>query len=124
MQGRIMVVDDTLEILEVMRWLLTDAGYRVATYSAVAVAIAALSKQSPDLIIVDWLFGDAPLGADLVGHVKADTAMAHLPIIVCTAYPQEVAESGLLELPSVSLLCKPYEFEELQAAVATALKDG
>lgn len=57
MPERIMVINDTQEILEMFRDLLEHVGYEVILYSYAINDMDEVLRQKPDLIILDYIFG-------------------------------------------------------------------
>ncbi len=60
MGERILVVDDEPDILELVRFNLTQAGLQVETASTAEQALAALRRNPPDLVVLDLMLPDRP----------------------------------------------------------------
>jgi len=52
-KGKVMVVDDSEMILEIVKLVLEDAGYEVVTRSSPFGTAAAVSVEKPDLLLLD-----------------------------------------------------------------------
>lgn len=123
MARRIMAIDDDEDILQLLRDLLTDEGYDVATYTSPELAVMHLGDRRPDVVILDWLFGQEGRGMQLLQRFKLRPSTARLPIIVCTAAKPTVQEiEGALQARGVSVVYKPFMIEELLAAVQAAIQ--
>ena len=82
---RISVINDNPEFLELMGDILgEDSGFTVTLHDGTEIDIDAIRGAKPDLIIVDLLLGGAS-GWELVTLSRADSELADVPIIVCTA---------------------------------------
>jgi CheY-like chemotaxis protein len=106
----ILVVEDDPDIVEVLRCLLGDAGYDVATADADA-ALSLAYKRKPHLILLDVLL-PGPDGVEVIRRLQADPATAPIPIIALSATPQ-----WLPALPVSDRLTKPFKLKHLLAKV-------
>ena len=122
MAARIMVINDTQEILELFRLILEPEGYEVALYSYAIRDMADVERVKPDLIIVDFFFGVERQGWQMVQKLKMNRRTASIPIIVCTAADQAVRDiEGYLQAKNIALVPKPFDIDDLLLAVKQAL---
>lgn len=118
----ILVINDDQEILTLFEEILRDAGYTVLLYSSAIRDLAEIERLQPDLIIIDYLIGHEDSGWQLLQKIKMRRATATIPIIVCTAATKLLLEtSGYLLSKRVIAVPKPFDIEELLAAVERAL---
>ena len=70
---RILVVDDHLPTLELMRLSLTSVGHAVSTAATVAEALELVAADAPDVILSDLTFGSnaSGTGQEPDGHALA-----------------------------------------------------
>lgn len=123
MTTRIMVVNDTQEILELFREILTDEGYEVFLYSYGIQDLAEVERINPDLIILDHMIGGEPVGWQMLQKLKLRRATAQIPVVVCTAAVKAVQEmEGYMKSKNVGLVLKPFDIDDLLAAIKQALK--
>ena len=112
---RILVVDDTPALLDVIRRCLEDEGYHVRTCLESKNAVGMARELKPDLIMLDVVMPEVS-GWEVLAELRADDAFRRTPVIVCTAYVAE-ALGRLDELKGpdqhLGLLPKPFELEEL-----------
>lgn len=114
----IMVIEDDADILEVIRTLLTQAGYEVVTGSDVT-ALYAIEKHPPDLLLIDnWLSGDKT-GHDICYQLKQNPATTAIPVILIsgTRNLQDTAE----RCGADGFIAKPFQADELLRQVKTRL---
>jgi DNA-binding response OmpR family regulator len=125
MAARVMVVNDTPEILDLFRVLLEDeAGYEVALYSYAVMDMREVEGIAPDLIILDYIFGREGLGWQMLQKLKMDRKTATIPVIICTAATKEVQEiEGYLQAQGVRVIPKPFDIDTLLDTVKLALTD-
>lgn len=125
MPTRIMVVNDTQEILELFREILTDEGHEVVLYSYGIQDLAEVERVQPDLIILDHLIGGEAVGWQMLQKLKMRRSTANIPVIVCTAAVKAVQEmEGFMKAKNVGLVLKPFDIDDLLLAVSQALIDG
>ena len=120
---RISVVNDNPDFLELMSAILDeDAGYEVSLFAGDKTTIGELAASDPDLVIVDLLLGGAS-GWEIVTLARADTRLARVPIIVCSADVGGLrSRAGELEaIGNVHLLPKPFGIEEMTALVESLI---
>ena len=122
MATHIVIMNDAVELVETMKILLEDEGYRVTTYPAAIVDMNELRLAQPDLVILDWLFGREADGLQVVQAVRLDKELAALPLIVCTAAQRQIQEMQLhLSGKNVRVLYKPFDLDVFLATVSQAL---
>jgi CheY-like chemotaxis protein len=116
---RILVVDDTPALLDVIRKSLEEEGYLVRTCLESRYAVQIAQEQRPDVIMLDVVMPEIS-GWEVLAELRSDPAFARTPVIVCTAYVAE-AMGRLAELKGpdqhLGLLPKPFELEELLEVV-------
>jgi CheY-like chemotaxis protein len=121
---RILVVNDTKEILELFRdFLEKELGHEVLMFSFAPDELDRISDQKPDLIIIDFIIGDREMeGWQLLQKLRMFPATAKIPIIACTAAVRQVRESEayLLE-QGIEVVLKPFGLDQLEGAVKRAL---
>lgn len=125
MPTRIMVVNDTQEILELFEDLLTEEGYEVVLYSYDIQDLQEVERIKPDLIILDHIMGGEGVGWQMLQKLKMKRSTANIPVIVCTAAAKAVHEmEGYLKSKGVGLVLKPFDIDDLLSAVKRALSTG
>ncbi len=118
----ILVINDDQEILTLFEEILREAGYNALLYSSAIRDLAEIERLKPDLIIIDYLIGHEDSGWQLLQKLKLRRTTATLPVIVCTAATKLLLEtSGYLLSKRVIALPKPFDIDELLAAIERAL---
>jgi CheY-like chemotaxis protein len=118
---RILIVDDTPVLLDIIRKSLHDEGYSVRTCLESRYAVEMAHEWRPDVIMLDVVMPEVS-GWEVLAELRADPGFARTPVIVCTAYVAE-AMGRLAELKGpdqhLGLLPKPFELEELLEVVGS-----
>jgi CheY-like chemotaxis protein len=115
----VVVVDDEPDIADLIGWLLERAGYRVLCATSGADAIRLLSYAEVDLVVTDFAMPGMN-GAELLRILCQQLDMAHIPVLVVSAFPEEVVRQTCKDI--VAFLPKPFKTTELLAAVSQALE--
>lgn len=84
---RVLVVDDMLDTLDLLRRLLTRAGYQVAVASSASAALAAAREQRPDAVVSDLGMPDCD-GLELLRLLRL-AAPGKLPAIAVSGFTGE-----------------------------------
>ena len=122
MAGRIMVIDDTPEMLEVYQDLLTDEGYEVVVYQQPLADASEAERENPDLIILDWVFGRDRLGLQAYQQLKDYLPTRDIPVLICTAATVEIQQDEVyLRTQGADILNKPFDVNELLERVKQTL---
>ena len=116
----ILVVDDTPDNIEVLRWVL-QSNYQVmaATHGKKALKIAQTSPK-PDLILLDVMMPDMD-GHEVCRQLKSDPRTSMLPVIFLTTEDDTENEKLGFEIGAVDYIHKPIKPPIVQARVRTHL---
>lgn len=117
----ILVVDDEDDLLELVRYNLAKAGYRVACVSTGEDALAHARRQLPSLIVLDLML-PAIDGLEVCRRLKSDTKTREIPIIMLTAKTEESDVVRGLERGADDYITKPFSPRVLTARVKALLR--
>jgi two-component system phosphate regulon response regulator PhoB len=120
---RILVVDDEPDILELVGFHLSQAGYAVETARDGAEAIAAIRRSPPALVILDILLPDLT-GTEVLRVMRQEEATRATPVILLTARSEEVDRVVGFELGADDYVVKPFSPRELVLRVKAVLRRG
>ena len=108
----VLVVDDSITVRRVTQRLLQREGYRVALAADGLQALERLQEERPALVLSDIEMPRMD-GFDLARNIRADQALADLPIIMITSRIAEKHREHAKQLGVNHYLGKPYSEEEL-----------
>lgn len=114
----ILIVEDEIELVKILRSYLEAAGYTVVTASRGDQGLALWEKQHPDLVLLD-LNLPAMDGLDVARSIRRKD---ETPIIMVTARVEETDRLIGLELGADDYLTKPYSPREVVARVRAVLR--
>ncbi len=121
MKQQILVVDDDKEVVRLMRAYLEKAGYGVLVAYDGETAVHILRRDEPDLLLLDLMLPDKD-GYDITRLVRADSALAHIPIIMLSARVEDMDKIIGLEIGADDYVTKPYNPREVVARVRARLR--
>jgi signal transduction histidine kinase len=119
--ARILVVDDTPEIQELLQIHLETEGYQVLVAGNGQEALAAVAAEAPDLILLDVLMPVLD-GYEVCRRLKADEETAFIPIVILTALQDLSHRLRGIELGADDFLTKPFNHLELLTRVRSLLR--
>jgi DNA-binding response OmpR family regulator len=115
---RILAVDDEPRYLEIIRFNLEAAGYRVATAASGEEALDGVAAGEPDLIVLDVMLPGLD-GFEVCSLVRERSSC---PIIMLTAKGAEEDKVRGLRLGADDYVTKPFSAQELLARVEAVLR--
>lgn len=114
--SRILIVDDVQLNLDLMKDILSEKGYMIATAINGKSAIAKAKAHKFDLILLDVILPDID-GFEVCSHLKANQQTQDIPIIFLTAKREKESIIKGFQLGAVDYIPKPFSKEELLARV-------
>jgi DNA-binding response OmpR family regulator len=120
---RVLVVDDEPNILLSLEFLMQQAGFEVTTAEDAEQAQVLISRQVPDLILLDISLPGIS-GFDLLEQLRADEATRSLPVVMLTAHGREVEKEKGMALGASDYITKPFSTRELVSRVQALLESG
>ena len=123
MSKLVLVVDNDPDIADIVCELLRGEGHRTVTARDGQEALEVLAREKPAAVVLD-LKMPVMDGVEMLRRLRAQPALAETPVVVLTAtqMAQELEEQ-LRRLRVQCWISKPFEAEEVVAAVKSALKD-
>jgi len=118
---RILVVDDTPTNVKLLVDMLTAAGYVVQSAASGAEALQAIAAAAPDLVLLDVMM-PGMTGFEVCEKVRADPAIALLPVVLVTALDGKDDRIRGIESGADDFLTKPINKHELLARVKSLLR--
>jgi len=116
MTKRILVVEDQADNLQILRDLLTVAGYEIVEATDGEEGVKAARHHRPDLILMDI---QLPVldGYEATRRIKADPTICSIPVIAVTSYALNGDEARTRAAGCDGYVPKPYSPRELLAII-------
>jgi two-component system, OmpR family, KDP operon response regulator KdpE len=115
---KVLVIDDEPSILRALRINLSARKYEVSTASDGASGLAAVSRERPDVLILDLGLPDMD-GTEVIHGVRGWTST---PIIVLSVWGQEHQKVAALDAGADDYVTKPFGMDELLARLRAAVR--
>lgn len=107
----ILIIDDDLHIGNMLEEILRKEGYGVLRAYSGTEALLVLSKETPDLVLLDLMLPGLQ-GEDMLPKIK------EIPVIVMSAKADVEHKVSLLLDGAVDYVTKPFHVKELLARIA------
>ncbi len=121
MSKHILAIDDEPDILELVRFGLTQEGYSVETASTAKEGLACVARSLPDLVVLDLMLPDMS-GTDVCRELRSKEETAQLPVVMLTARAEELDKVVGFELGADDYVTKPFSPRELALRVKAVLR--
>ena len=118
---RVLVVEDEPDIAALIAYQLTREGYRVETAATGTDALSAVSREIPDLVVLDRMLPGLS-GDEVLQSLKGEAATKTIPILVLTAKREQEERIEGFELGADDYLTKPFSPRELVLRVKAILR--
>ena len=122
MMRRILVIEDQEDNRAILRDLLDASGYAYLEAADGLAGVAAAERERPDLILMDIQLPEID-GYDATRRIKANPALAGIPIIAVTSYALSGDEAKARAAGCDDYVTKPYSPRALIAKVRSYLAD-
>lgn len=117
-KDKILVVDDEVNIVDLVRIFLEQADYQVITAGNGHQAMGLYYRENPDLIILDIMMPGIS-GLEVCRAIRRES---NVPIIMLTALRDDEDELSGLEIGADDYVTKPFSPGELVARVRAVLR--
>lgn len=109
---KILIVDDVMSNVLLLKVLLTNEKFAIATASNGRQALEQVEKEKPDLILLDVMMPDMS-GFEVAQHLKSNPQTAEIPIIFLTALNSTADIVKGFQVGANDFISKPFNKEEL-----------
>ena len=109
---KILIVDDVMSNVLLLKVLLTNEKFAIATASNGRQALEQVEKENPDLVLLDVMMPDMS-GVELAQHLKSNPNTADIPIIFLTALNSTADIVKGFQVGANDFISKPFNKEEL-----------
>jgi two-component system, chemotaxis family, response regulator PixG len=112
----VICIDDSPQVCELMRSIVTDAGYRFIAIQDSTQALPRLLENKPDLIFLDLVMPKVN-GYEVCGQIGRISSLAKTPIVILTS------KDGLLDrlrskvVGASEFICKPITKESIDSSL-------
>jgi two-component system sensor histidine kinase/response regulator len=118
---KILIVDDTIDTVELLRKRLRSEGYETAEAYDGEECLSRVDEVRPDLVILDVMMPKLN-GYEVCKRLKSDENTRYIPVLMLTAKSEVVDKIRGLDIGADDYLAKPFDYKELSARVRSLLK--
>ncbi len=120
MKEKILIVDDDSQILKLMAFFLGGGGYEVLVASDGLEAMEKLTREKPDLVLLDIMLPEIP-GFSICQSIRSDPALKNTKVIMLSAklFPQDHSLARMAGADG--FVTKPFDIAEVLDIVDHAL---
>jgi DNA-binding response OmpR family regulator len=112
------ILNDDEDLLALYQEVLAPEGFQVTIAKLPFAHPQEIEQLKPSVVILDLKFGHQLEGWKLLQMLRMYTPTAGIPIIICTAAVREAREQeDFLQSRGITVVYKPFELDELLAAV-------
>jgi two-component system cell cycle response regulator DivK len=119
-KARILIVEDNVDNLSLLVFLLERAGYEVLTAPNGQMGLDIVCQAPPDLIILDLAMPVLD-GWDMLHELKAEPRSAGIPVVVVTAHLISGEHNRVMDAGGDGFVSKPFTVEGLISEVERCL---
>ena len=120
---RILVVDDELDLVSVLRMGLEIQGFEVLEAMDGEEGLRRARQDRPDLMVLDLMLPKMD-GYKVCRALKFDERFRHLPIIILSARSGDQDKRLALDMGADLFLTKPYEINDLVSKIRLKLEEA
>lgn len=114
----VLIVDDSLEILQILGEILGKNGYLTAFASSGTEALEFVSQEKPDLILLDIMM-PGKSGIEVCEEIKKNVELENIPIIFISALAHSDDKLNGFRVGGADYISKPFNRDEVLARVKT-----
>jgi len=121
MPFKVVHIDDQPEMLDLIRVILTRAGYEVSSENSGAIGLQTIIEIQPDVVLLDLMMPEMD-GWEVFHSIRANPQTANIPIIVITARSQSIDKVIGLHIAKVDdYITKPFTGEQVLSSIKRAV---
>jgi DNA-binding response OmpR family regulator len=118
---KLIVIDDSHDILELLKYNLLTEGYEVKAFFSAVDALKYVTIENTDMVITDWMLPEMD-GLDLCRNLKHNPSTQDIPIVMLTCKSDEIDVVTALEVGAEEFIIKPVRIREMMTRVKKILR--
>jgi putative two-component system response regulator len=119
-RGRILVVDDEVQIRRVIRKVLSAEGYDVIEATGGNEALETLAHNDVDTVLLDMRMPDMT-GVEVCKRIRSTRRHAHTPVVFLSGASERSVRRQAREAGADDFLAKPFDEAELRARIRNSV---
>jgi DNA-binding response OmpR family regulator len=120
-ESKIFIVEDDVDLSEMLTAYFRVQGYVVNGAARGEDAVAAISQDTPDVVVLDIRLPDID-GYEVCRRLRQMRRTENIPVIFLTEKREREDKLAGLELGAVDYITKPFDIQELRLRIRNALR--
>jgi CheY-like chemotaxis protein len=116
----ILIIENDESVLEVLQEIFENEGYETRCYGQVEDIFTLVNDYKPDLVLLDYILPGIN-GGELCAQLKKDPETSHIPVVICSAYPQVMLSLG--SYGCNAFIPKPFGLSDLVTQIEDCIKN-
>jgi len=116
----VMIIEDEEDAAELFAEMMRVSGFHVIKTFKSGPAIAMMSTDKPDVVVLDIMMPDVS-GIDILHQMRRDPSLANIPVVVVSAKSMPTDIKDGMEAGASIYLTKPVGYFDLKDAVERSL---
>ena len=121
MEDTVLLVEDETDVVDLLRYHLRKAGFKVLIANSGSEGLEAVRQNLPDVVVLDIMM-PGMTGLEVCRAMKADAALAKIPVLMLTAKSDVKDRVKGLETGAEDYVAKPFSPKEVVLRVQALLK--
>ncbi|NJO16612.1 MAG: response regulator [Thioploca sp.] len=117
----ILIVDDEIVSRYTIEALLESEDYTLVFAENGEQGLEKAELLTPNLILLDVMMPGIN-GFEVCRRLRVNPQLAHLPVVMVTAWDDPTARSRCLEIGANEVICKPFNRKDLHAVISKLLQ--
>jgi DNA-binding response OmpR family regulator len=118
---KLIVIDDSHDILELLKYNFLTEGYEVKAFFSAVDALKYVTIENTDMVITDWMLPEMD-GLDLCRNLKHNPSTQDIPVVMLTCKSDEIDVVTALEVGAEEFIIKPVRIREMMTRVKKILR--
>jgi len=120
---RVLVIDDSIMLLNFVQEILEEANYRVVATPTAEEGLRAAAVETPELILLDYVLPDMK-GDEVLARLLEEPATANVPVVYMSGFGTDLPSDPNQNPNVIGSLNKPFTSDLLLSTVATHMPRG
>jgi two-component system alkaline phosphatase synthesis response regulator PhoP len=121
-KAKVLLVDDSVPVLNQERSLLERTGVTISTASTGTEAIKKIYRDRPDVVFLDLMLPEMS-GDAVCRFIKNDSRVANTAIVIVTGKDDELTMQRCFQSGCDAFVSKPFKAEEILKKLKVVLDD-
>jgi two-component system, OmpR family, phosphate regulon response regulator PhoB len=121
METSVLIVEDEVAIVTMLRYNLEREGFRVYTTGDGEEAVTMVKEYKPDIVVLDWML-PSMTGIEVCKQIRWNQETKNTPIIMLSARGEESDRIRGLDVGADDYMVKPFSPSELVARIKAVFR--